>query len=168
MMKKFRMIAVSLATMTAAAAGLSLNAFAYTLNGWDLVDSGKHLDWDGSTNYMTEWYNAVNTWNAYKPGVIRADRWDIIEDVSIRDRDSYDGSVLAITSSGGTITFYHDTMDTLNSTQKQATITHEIGHALGLGHVTASNAIMRQGIKNFISLSSDDKKGYDAAYKNYS
>lgn len=23
-----------------------------TLNSWDLVDSGKHLDWDGRTNYM--------------------------------------------------------------------------------------------------------------------
>ena len=167
-MNKFRRISVVLSAMTAAAAVMSLNVSAYTLTGWDLVDSGKHMDWDGSTNYMTEWYNAVNTWNAYKPGVIRADRWDVIEDVSIRDRDAYDGSVLASTSSSGTITFYHDTMDSLTTTQRQATITHEIGHALGLGHVTASNAIMRQGVKNFTSLSSDDKNGYDAAYKKYS
>lgn len=139
----------------------------YVLSTWDLVDSGKHLDWDGSTNYMTEWYNAVNTWNAYKPGVIRADRWDIIEDVHIYDRSKYDGSTYASTYSNGVIVFYQDTMDKMTPTQRQATITHEIGHALGLDHNGKNTSIMRTGYKNFTTLDIIDKQGYDAAYKKY-
>ena len=142
-------------------------SYSYVLSSWDLVDSGKHLDWDGSTNYMTEWYNAVNTWNAYKPGVIRADRWDIIEDVHIYDKSKYDGSTFASTYSNGVIVFYQDTMDKMTPTERQATITHEIGHALGLDHNGKDTSIMRQGYKNFTTLDIIDKQGYDAAYNRY-
>lgn len=139
----------------------------YVLQNWDLVDSGKHLDWDGKTNYMTEWYNAVNTWNAYKPGVIRADRWDIIQDVAISDKATKDGATFATTYAIGKIVFYQDTMDKMTSTQRQATITHEIGHALGLDHNKKETSIMRQGYKNFVNLDEIDKAGYDAAYLKY-
>jgi Zn-dependent protease with chaperone function len=144
-----------------------VSASGYVLQSWDLVDSGKHLDWDGTTNYMTEWYNAVNTWNAYKPGVIRADRWNTIEDVHIYDKDKCDGSTFAVTLSSGKIYFYHDTMDLMTSTQRQATITHELGHALGLDHNKIADSIMKQGYKNYTILSNVDTQGYDAAYKKY-
>lgn len=168
-MKKSRIISVALAAIITVSTSMSMamSASAYKLLGWDLVDSGKHLDWDGSTHYMTEWYNAVNTWNAYKSGVIRADRLSVIQDVKISDKSKKDGLTFATTYSSGKIVFYRDTMDKMTSTQRQATMTHELGHALGLDHVTASNSIMRQGYKNFTNLSSDDKKGYDAAYKKY-
>ena len=38
---------------------------------WYLVDSGKHLDWKGSTSYQTHFNSAVSTWNNYKSGGIR-------------------------------------------------------------------------------------------------
>ena len=58
-------------------------------------------------------------------------------------------------------------MDRMTSKQRQATITHEIGHALGLGHNNKNTSVMRQGYKNFTALDDIDKKGYDAAYRKY-
>ncbi len=142
-------------------------AAEYSLQSWWLIDSGKHLDWDGSSNYMREWYNAVNTWNAYKPGVIRVDTWKTINDVTIQDKGKCDGCTLATTWSYGKMVFYQDEMDTLTSTQRQATITHEIGHALGIDHNKKDTSIMRQGVKNFTALDKIDKEAYDAAYKKH-
>lgn len=143
----------------------SASSNSYALLSWYLIDSGKHLDWDGTTNYMKEWYAAVNTWNAYKAGVIRVDALNNIQDVKIMDKSSKDGSTFATTYATGQIVFYQDTMDTATSTQRQATITHEIGHALGIDHNNIANSIMRQGYKNFTALHEQDKKAYDASYK---
>ena len=38
---------------------------------WNLVDSGKHLDWDGKTTYKSQFEGAIKVWNSYKKGVIR-------------------------------------------------------------------------------------------------
>ncbi len=43
-----------------------------------------------------------------------------------------------------------------NSTAAKATCTHEVGHALSLSHTSGSKDIMKQGIKNYTSLSSND------------
>ena len=135
----------------------------YVLWKYYLVDSGKHLDWDGSTNYLREWYAAVNVWNSYKPGVIRVDTWKTIQDVKIMDKPKYDGFTFAMTFASGKIVFYQDTMDTMTTTQRQATIMHEIGHALGIAHNINSNSIMRQGLKDFTKLHDIDKAAYDAS-----
>lgn len=145
--------------------------YAYVLNTWDLVDSGSHLDWDGETSYMDEWYKSVKTWNAYKPGVIRKDTWKIIEDVDIADYDDEDDNAFAYTSSIGRIRFNTAHMDSFTSAEKQKTITHEIGHALGLyennNNSNSRLSVMEQGRKSVTKLSGDDKAGYDAAYKKY-
>ena len=69
-------------------------------------------------------------WNSYKAGVIRKDTLWIVEDVKISDKSKGDGSTFAVTYAFGKIVFYQDTMDAMTSTQRQATIMHEIGHAL--------------------------------------
>ncbi|MDR0697034.1 MAG: matrixin family metalloprotease [Christensenellaceae bacterium] len=46
-------------------------------------------------------------------------------------------------------------------------MTHEIGHALGLDHVSDGVSIMRLGIIRQTTLRDDDNAGYDKAYKNY-
>ncbi len=147
--------------------GKNTSVSAYNLSSWDLVDRGKHLDWDGSSSYMKEWYAAVKTWNSYKPGIIRADTAWIIEDVDIKDYKKVNNT-FAYTSSIGVIRFNTYHMDGFTSQERQKTITHEIGHALGLDENNGdSTSIMQQGRKPQINLNSDDKKGYDAAYKNY-
>lgn len=135
------------------------------LLGWDLVDSGKHLDWDGSTAYQTQFNSAVTTWNNYKSGIIRPDSASVIEDVAISD--FYEVSTTAgVTNSGGTIKFNTYHMDDYSTTQRQNVATHELGHALGLDHNTSSD-VMYAYVSTITSLSANDKASYDSAYANY-
>lgn len=151
----------------------TVHGASYKLLSWNLVDSGKHLDWDGSTKFMTEWYNSVNTWNAYKKGVIRVDRWNTLEDVKIMDKKLKDGSVLAETYPAGKIVFYIDAMERLSFVKRQSAATHEIGHALGLDHNKNSSSVMRAKISlkaseyKYADLDIEDKLAYDEAYTKY-
>ena len=45
-----------------------------------------------------------------------------------------------------------------NSKSIQATITHEVGHALSLSHTKGKSDIMKQGVKDYIKLSDKDKE----------
>lgn len=131
---------------------------------WALLDSDKHLDWDGSTKYQTLFNAAVNTWNAYKPGVIREDTWYYWEDVYISDY--YEVSwTCGYTSSAGEIKFNTYTMDNSGWTDlnRQNVCTHELGHALGLDH-NQYNDIMYAYNSSRITLSENDKASYDASY----
>lgn len=147
-----------------------VHAGTYSLQDWgDLVDSGRHLDWDGSTQYMKEWTNSVNIWNAQKKGVIRADRWNTIEDVEISDQKIGDGTHAAITSSDGRIVFFKESMDRYSFAKRQAIASHELGHALGLGDNENTKCIMRYKITHFMNdtgitdLAPCDKQAYKAA-----
>ncbi|RID82607.1 cell surface protein [Mesobacillus zeae] len=144
---------------------MSTSAATVKLLTWDLVDSGKHLDWDGSTKYQTSFDSGKNVWNGYKSGVIRKDSAYVIQDVSISDY-SEKSNTGAVTSSGGTIKFNSYVMDTLSSTEKKNVAIHELGHALGLAHNTSSD-VMYAYITTNTSLSDNDKASYNAAYNNY-
>lgn len=139
----------------------------YKLQTWDCVDSGKHMDWSGDTNYMTEWYNSVNTWNKYKPGVIRADRWNTICDIKIYDKSKGAGGAYAEAWPSGKIYFFQKEMDSISEKRRQSVITHEIGHALGIAHNDNSKSVMHEYFTTVINLHEIDKKAYDAAYKKY-
>lgn len=56
-----------------------------SIQSWDLVDSGKHLDWGGTSKYIKEFKSAVKKWNNYKSGVIRKDTIKTKQDVKIVD-----------------------------------------------------------------------------------
>lgn len=159
-------VAIILTTMFSVVAIFNTTS-AYTLLTWNLVDSGKHLDWDGDTDYMDEWNASVAVWEDYKPGVIREDSFWVIEDVKISDYYE-ESNTMAVTSSGGTIKFNDYWFASMTTAQRQKTMIHEIGHALGLGHNNSdTTSIMCQGMREQTWLSDDDKAGYDAAYELY-
>lgn len=135
--------------------------------GYDLVDNSKHLDWTGSSEYSRFFNTGVVTWNAYKPGVIRAVS-TISPDVDVTISDySANDTYNALTSTDGTIRFNKTNMNLLDDNGKTMVSTHEIGHALGLDHRPDINSVMYRTNTTVTSLEYMDKWNYDRAYENY-
>lgn len=132
---------------------------------WDLVDSGKHLDWGGSSSYLTSFTSAIPVWNNYKAGIIRQDTASTIQDLRIYDYYEV-SNYAALASSGGTIRFNSYHMSGYTSTKRKNVAIHELGHVLGLAH-NQSNDIMYSQVSSIVTLSINDKASYDAAYKKY-
>lgn len=143
----------------------SISSYAALL-GWDLVDDGKHLDWDSNTKYLSSVQSGVDLWEGHRSGVIRPDSIFVIQGVFISDYYEV-SSTMGYTSSNGTIKFNDYNFANMTSSQRIKTATHELGHALGLDHTYGTNDIMRQGKLSITSLSSTDKASYDEAYNNY-
>lgn len=141
--------------------------FTIQLQTWDLVDSGKHLDWSGSSAYISQFNTAVNTWNSYKSGVIRKDTLTTINDLTISDVSFISSGVVGQTSIGGTIKFATQYMNNYGSTEKTNVCIHELGHALRLDHRNESDSVMQPTVSSVTTLSVGDKRNYDEAYKVY-
>ena len=140
MLKKFTII-ILFALMLFAVTIISYAATTYHVKDNWCVDSGKHLDWSGSTIYSNNWDTGVNTWNNYKSGVIRKDTLLTINDVTISDVSDLSGNTVAYTLTtypvgGGkgkaTIQFSTTKMNVLSQIKRNIVCTHEIGHTLGL------------------------------------
>ncbi|MFA6866997.1 MAG: matrixin family metalloprotease [Clostridia bacterium] len=144
-------------------------AEAYELLSWDLIDNGGHLDYDYSTKYSSTLGASINVWNAHKSGVIRPDSWKIIQDVFVSDYDdSSSDAAVAYCSSGGKIKLNDHYYVSMSAGERQKTMMHELGHALGLDeNNSVTGSIMKQGIRSQTTLIQDDKDGYDASYLNY-
>lgn len=169
--KKFAMLSTTMMSILLVVITLFTifnTASAYKLLTWNLVDSGKHLDWDGSTAYSTEWNKSIKVWENYKPGVIRQDSVSVIEDVKISDYYE-ESNTMAVTSSAGTMKFNKYHFASMSAGERQKTMMHELGHALGLDeNNSVAESIMCQGKRSQTYIIQDDKNGYDAAYKKYS
>lgn len=108
---------------------------------YSAVDSGE-IRWGGSTQYSTQWYAAINTWNALNKIKIFPDTWYTNEDLTVSDVNKYTGgwnirygfyspSYLIFDSNKLYLNQY--LLKNTTAAQKQLTATHELGHALGLG-----------------------------------
>lgn len=136
---------------------------------WDLIDSGGHIDWDGSTKYQTHFNNAVATWNQYAGyTVIRPDSASVIQDLNIYDVNWTSGqlsSVYGLTYENGDIAFNQATIDSLNhentyvkSALIEHVMLHELGHAFGLGHTcNPGDVMLTHAISSYIHPSRYDK-----------
>lgn len=131
--------------------------------GWDLVDSGLHCDWGGSTKYSTQWSKAVSTWNSMGIVGIRKDTIFTVQDVEISDYYEV-SSITGVTSSSGTIKFNTYNLDNDTSDEITNTATHELGHALGIKHLSSGN-IMYAYQTSQTSLGSEDKTAYNDIWK---
>lgn len=141
------------------------NALSY-----DLVDNNGLLEWSGTTKYQTLFNMASTRWNT-EMGTTRIKKTTVSAncDVTICDQPDSATSVsyLAVTVFSPTrkIEFYTNPMDALGYNVLRAkTITHELGHALGLEHSTTGGDIMKQGaLAYYISVSLNDYKSYNEA-----
>ncbi|EPP0902197.1 matrixin family metalloprotease [Listeria monocytogenes] len=164
MKRTYLFLLIGICLYTIAIPGIRVDAAA-KINTWDLVDSGKHMDYDGNSKYMSYIKSGAGTWNSYKKGVIRPDSTYIIEDVYCSDT-SANNNVNATTYSNGKIIFNKKNMDKKDKAGKQNVATHELGHCLRLAH-NASSDVMYMYSTSKTTLSTNDKKSYDVAYKKY-
>ncbi|MDR0883834.1 MAG: hypothetical protein LBN05_04420 [Oscillospiraceae bacterium] len=106
---------------------------------FDLVDSGGHLDWDGSTKYQSFFNTGVSAWNTMMGTTrIRKDSLLNLQDVKILDEYVYSDKPLTLGRVDPDVKklfFYTSRMDLVDSNlRRQEVIIHELGHALGLAH----------------------------------
>ncbi|MDR2945076.1 MAG: hypothetical protein LBU81_08400 [Methanosarcinales archaeon] len=129
--------------------------------GDDAVDWGKGIQWTGSTKYSSEWNASISTWNAMKKVNISKDTLLTLEDLYIVDVYSPNAKhihagYMNSTTSGNNTPF--------TPAEKQKTLTHELGHALGINEIGISGNVMKQGKSSQTYLGTKDKEVYNCLW----
>lgn len=134
------------------------------LQSWALYDSGMHIDYkNAGSSYYSYVKNGASTWNKYKAGVFREDKWNTINDLTIKDVN-VENNINATTYSSGYIKFNKYNMSSKSTARKKNIATHELGHALGINHIPYSNDLMYPYDNGVYKLTITDQLAYDSAY----
>lgn len=155
--------------------GIGNTVNAYNLEIFYFVDSGKHMDYSGSTKYQLE--DSIKEWNSYKYNIIRKKAWNNIKDLTISDYYDNQGYFYAITipspikkdgtgRQNGIIQFNKAYMDNLTTLEQNSIVMVQLGYALGLSdNKEDATSVMYYG-SNKLKLSQDDKLGLEYLYDN--
>jgi hypothetical protein len=147
-----------------------------SLQGWDLLDSQDYVTWTGSTTYQTQFNAAVATWNTTRPSFNTVRHISASNNPTLYPRIVYIGDVhdnadssFATTYSTGSIVFNPARLGsyTDNTNVIQKVCTHELGHAMGLGHSQTALDVMRQGDHSTIRPRINDLASFDALWAQY-
>ena len=140
---------------------------AKSLLSWDLVDSGKHLDYYADDSaYKSYVETAVSVWNGHKQGVIREDNLLRTREVEVVDFQTLENAS-GLMDPNGTLKINSSFMNSVEENKKINLLVHEIGHALGMGHITGKNNVMSYVVNTKITLTESNTVSYDMAYDRY-
>jgi hypothetical protein len=126
--------------------------------GWDVVDSGKNINWEDHTSYDRANGHGVSVWDRLGPVNIQQGGGGI--DLSVGDSNLPPG-VGGRTSSSGTLLYNANVMNQSTANAQDAIAAHEWGHAVGLGHAPAPSVmtgVTTNSSSNQTDPSSDDKR----------
>jgi hypothetical protein len=170
---------VSILAVTVVLLSSSIIVYAETaqpaVTGYDLVDSGGHMDYNASTQYSGYLFSGANLWNDYLgTTVIREDSFGTINDCDIMDVTNSDVTWAGETGTPktdllpGYIYFNTYYMDQYSTTKAIFVVKHEFGHTLGCAENSCSDFnIMYPYVKSNINLSIHDKASVDLAKKSW-
>ena len=137
-----------------------------SLLSWRLVRD-KHLDWYAkNSSYADKIEDAAAVWNSYKSKVIRKDNLLRTREVTIVDATNLGGAV-GVTNVNGTISLNTKIMKNYTDSQIKNVIVHELGHALGMGHIDDTANVLYYTVNSTTTLKASNKKSYDLAYAKY-
>lgn len=142
--------------------------------GWDLVDSGGHMDYTLDSKYAGYVSSGIGIWSGYiGTSVIRHDSWDTVADCDIYDVYEPDETWTGVTVSlgdwiAGCIQLNTYFMDNYSSNTRTMVAAHEIGHTLGCGENDCNTFhIMYPEARTNTSLTMNDKVSVDLARKSW-